>query len=224
MTLDEQILIAKDEKIFNENVKLLMEEIDNIKNETEEPGEEMLINMAYSDAGEQLTDYDYDGALENLKQKDVVTTLEAIQLGRICSYTLKQLSESRQNYYRAISEIRGTVNIALTEAKTSKDPQVVYEAYYKLAKIQTLLEATVGYAKGKVDKDGKYTVTQIEDGKRNTYQFKAGDLKPGDTNKKDFLVKSESLKESKKTEVEKIEKKEEKGKKKNNRDLQLNIK
>ena len=144
MNIDEQIYIAKDEKSFNESVDSLMSGLYEIEKRTknEDISESAIYEMYYSDCGENLANYDYNLAMNTLRQKDSLTIMEAIKLERITGVPFVQLVEGgKTEYYKSVAKINNMIKENLETIKTCKDCNKLIESYKTLAKIKTLLES-----------------------------------------------------------------------------------
>ena len=143
MTLDEQILYAKKEKEFNNEVNIIVSKLYEAAEITEVLDENAIpmmkiLKVKHSEPAEMLREADYNNALAKMINNDLSET-DKYFLSNILGHEV--ISESKSEKYSIVKELREHIeeNIMKTE---SDDFNVVMEGYSKMAEVYVLFEST----------------------------------------------------------------------------------
>lgn len=113
MTIDNEIKLAQQEKIFNDSVNALMESL-GINGEVQLDEAECL-NLKYSEVGEILREFDYSSVLNSIVKNGITTLEEANCLAYGISGDAEKILESKNEFYKAITENRNLVESSLNK-------------------------------------------------------------------------------------------------------------
>lgn len=135
MTIDNEILLSKQEKMFKESVDLLREEL-NLNTDISKLNEAECLNLKYSKVGELLREFDYNTALNEILKSGVSTLEEANCLAYILKSNPENILESKTVFYNSISEARTLIENALNNIENNNlsGYEVLLNAYVPLAK------------------------------------------------------------------------------------------
>lgn len=117
MTIDNEIKLAQQEKIFNDSVIALMEDL-GINGEIQLDEAECL-NLKYSEVGEILREFDYSGVLNNITKNGIKTLEEANCLAYGINGDAEKILENKNDFYKAVIETRNLVESSLNKIENN---------------------------------------------------------------------------------------------------------
>lgn len=130
MTIDNEIKLAQQEKVFNDSVNILMENL-GIDGEIQLDEAECL-NLKYSEAGEILREFDYSGILNNIVKNGIKTLEEANCLAYGINGNAEKILEDKNEFYKAVIETRNLIESSLNKIENND-----VSGYKDLSKICT---------------------------------------------------------------------------------------
>lgn len=134
MTIDNEILLGQQEKIFKESVDLLRKEL-NLNNDNNKLNEAECLNLKYSKVGELLREFDYNTALNEILKSGVSTLEEANCLAYGINGNAEKILEDKNEFYKAIIENRNLVESSLNEIENND-----INGYENLSKVYVSLK------------------------------------------------------------------------------------
>ena len=131
MTMNEEIILAKDERNFRNDVIGLMNDLLENVNDVNDIHDSDILNIRNSEPAEALMEYDYSSGLANLIENQSINGFDAHRLSKITSVTFEELRESKSNLLKAIGELRESISNAKhsVEFNDLSGYKVLAEAY-----------------------------------------------------------------------------------------------
>lgn len=145
MTLDEEIMLAKQEKVFASRVDSFMK---SLKEEWQVPqknvgsvlkeSEDKLLNYKYSKTAEMLREAKYFEKVDQLSREGISNLFEGYLLSKLTGIPLETIQGSKSSFYRTLITLRTGISnaIALTESDTLA---TLLEAYENLSEFYSFL-------------------------------------------------------------------------------------